>query len=186
MKKLAILISGTGSNMIAINDACEEGIINAEVAVVISNVVSAPGIQYASNNGIPSFVVDHRRISRQSFDEIVSVILSQFNPDYVCLAGFMRILGEDIISRYEGRMINIHPSLLPKYPGLNTHERVLDARDAQHGATVHYVIPELDAGPIIQQVAMPMIYPTTAKETKQRLIRKERQLYVQVMRDLCQ
>jgi phosphoribosylglycinamide formyltransferase-1 len=146
--KLAILISGSGSNLQAFIDAATAGGLPAEIAVVLSNKPEAGGITRARDAGIPAVVVDHRDYAkREVFDEAMVDALAPYQADLVILAGFMRILTPVFISAYRGRLLNIHPSLLPLYPGLNTHQRALDAGDSHAGATVHFVTEELDGGP---------------------------------------
>ncbi|GAA5316421.1 MAG: phosphoribosylglycinamide formyltransferase [Candidatus Pelagadaptatus aseana] len=148
MTKVVVLISGSGSNLQAIIDACKSGQINAEIAAVISNRPNAYGLERAENAGIPALLINHKEFeSREAFDTQLQNTIDGFAPDLVVLAGFMRILTEGFTEHYLGRMLNIHPSLLPKYPGLNTHQRALDAGDGEHGATVHFVTPVLDDGP---------------------------------------
>ena len=148
--RIAALISGRGSNLLAIDDACRDGRLDAEVVLVISNKPDAAGLALAAERGIQTQVVDHQAFSdRQAFDRAVGNALSAASPDWVVLAGFMRVLGAELVARWSGRMLNIHPSLLPRHPGLDTHQRVLDAGDAEHGASVHQVTPELDAGPVV-------------------------------------
>ncbi len=150
--RLAVLISGTGRNLQAILDAIAEGHINADMAVVISNRPDATGLQRAIQSGVATAVVDNRDYAdRAAYDAALASQLDHYQPDLIALAGFMRILTPEFVTRYQGRMFNIHPSLLPKYRGLNTHRRALEAGDKQHGASVHYVTPELDGGPVVLQ-----------------------------------
>lgn len=150
--RLAVLISGQGRNLQAMIDAAAAGHIEAEWAGVVSNRSEAFGLQRAQAAGIPTRVLPHGDYpDRAAFDLALGDALEAMRPDIIVMAGFMRILGGDFVRRFEGRMINIHPSLLPKYRGLNTHQRALDAGDAEHGASVHFVTEELDGGPVIVQ-----------------------------------
>lgn len=152
MKRLAVLISGGGRNLQALIDACADGRIGAQIAVVISNKADAGGLGRASGSGIPHRVIPHQQYgSREEFDAALSSEIDQHQPDIVALAGFMRVLTPGFVRRYAGRLLNIHPSLLPRHPGLKTHERVLAAGERQHGATVHFVTEALDGGPSIIQ-----------------------------------
>lgn len=150
--RLAVLISGRGRNLQAMIDAVGAGHIDADWAVVISNRAEAQGLQRAKAAGIPTMVLAHGDYpDRDAFDQALGDALEVHRPDIIVMAGFMRILGADFVRRFAGRMINIHPSLLPKYRGLNTHQRALDAGDAEHGASVHFVTEELDGGPVAVQ-----------------------------------
>lgn len=152
MKKIVVLISGSGSNLQAIIDKCNINYINAEVICVISNNPNAFGIERAKSAGIKTVVINHKEFqSRELFDAELYRILLEQNADLIVLAGFMRILTEKITNNFFGKIINIHPSLLPKYPGLNTHEQVLKNNDSIHGISIHYVSSELDGGPLIAQ-----------------------------------
>ena len=155
--QLVVLISGNGTNLQAIIDACTASSFPAKVVSVISNEPAAYGLQRARDAGIPTRVIDHRNFGRRTdFDERLKDLIDTFDPGLVILAGFMRILGFDLTKHFLGRMINIHPSLLPDYPGLNTHARVLADGVNEHGASVHFVTPEIDAGPIILQSRIPV------------------------------
>ena len=157
MKRIVILISGRGSNMEAIGQRCRPEGWPAAVAAVIANRPGAGGLAFAAAQGIATAVVDHKaHASREAFDAALAETIDGFAPDLVVLAGFMRILGTDFVRRYEGRMLNIHPSLLPAFPGLHTHQRALDAGCKAVGATVHFVTPELDHGPIVMQSVVPV------------------------------
>ena len=152
MFKIIVLISGNGSNLQAIIDACKSGIINGNVVGVISNEANAFGLERAKKDNIPSKVINHNHYNtREDFDKKLVSTIEIFQPDLIVLAGFMRILSPVMTSAFKDKMINIHPSLLPKYPGLNTHEQVIANNDAEHGVTIHYVSEELDGGPIIAQ-----------------------------------
>ncbi len=150
--RLAVLISGAGRNLQAIIEACQTGALPAEPVVVLSNRPGAGGLRRAAAAGVTTEVVDHTLFgSRAAFDQALAQCLESYRPDLVALAGFMRVLTPDFTRRFQGRMLNIHPSLLPKYRGLHTHRRVLEAGDAWHGASVHFVTEELDGGPVIMQ-----------------------------------
>ena len=151
-KRLVILVSGGGSHLQSFIDGCASGEINATVSAVISNNPDAGGLERAAKAGIPNLAIDHRAFdSREAFDQALSELIDSFSPDLVILAGFMRILTPVFINRFLGKLVNIHPSLLPKYSGLNTHQRAIDAGDKEAGSTVHYVTNELDGGPAILQ-----------------------------------
>ncbi len=157
MKRIVILISGRGSNMEAIVRSCAEQGWSAQVAAVIANRPLAGGLAYAAERGIATAVVDHKlHAERDDFDAELARVIDSFAPDLLVLAGFMRILGAAFVQRYQGRMLNIHPSLLPAFPGLHTHQRALDAGCKAVGATVHFVTPELDHGPIVMQSVVPV------------------------------
>ena len=152
MFKIIVLISGNGSNLQAIIDACKSGIINGKVVAVISNKANAFGLERAKKDNIPSKVINHNNYNtREDFDKKLVSTIEIFQPDLIVLAGFMRILSPVMTSAFKDKMINIHPSLLPKYPGINTHEQVIANNDAEHGVTIHSVSEELDGGPIIAQ-----------------------------------
>ncbi len=155
--RLVILISGSGSNMVAIADAVRSGDIDADIAAVICNRPEAAGLQKARDRDIETVALDHKEFdSRDAFDFALMRKIDDYQPDLVILAGFMRILTADFVRHYQGRMLNIHPSLLPKYQGLNTHQRALEAGDAEHGVTVHFVTEELDGGPNVIQAVVPV------------------------------
>lgn len=178
MKKLVILISGRGSNMEAIVRACAREGWPAEVAAVISNRPGAAGLEFAASHGIATAVVDHRAFDgRDSFDAALAAEIDRFAPDLVVLAGFMRILTPAFVAKYEGRMLNIHPSLLPSFKGIHTHQQALDAGVALHGASVHFVIPELDSGAIVAQAAVPVVAGDDADALAARVLAAEHTLY---------
>jgi phosphoribosylglycinamide formyltransferase 1 len=175
---IAILISGRGSNMQAVINACEQGHLDAQVCVVISNNQDATGLQYAAEAGLPTACIDHRNYnSREDFDQALLDCLLKFQVDLVILAGFMRILTPLFITAFYGKLLNIHPSLLPKYPGLHTHQRALEAGDREAGATVHFVTPELDGGPPIIQARVPVERVDTAETLAARVIVQEHLIY---------
>ncbi|KVQ48724.1 phosphoribosylglycinamide formyltransferase [Burkholderia territorii] len=183
MKKLVILISGRGSNMEAIVRACAQERWPAEVAAVIANRPDAAGLAFAASHGVATAVVDHRSFgSRDSFDAALAAEIDRFAPDLVVLAGFMRILTPEFVRRYEGRLLNIHPSLLPSFKGIHTHQQALDAGVALHGASVHFVIPELDSGAIVAQGAVPVRAGDDAAALAQRVLTVEHVLYPRAVR----
>ncbi|MEF7613351.1 phosphoribosylglycinamide formyltransferase [Aquincola sp. MAHUQ-54] len=183
MKRIVILISGRGSNMQAIVDACAREGWPATVAAVLSNRPDAAGLAFAQARGIATATVDHKSFdSREAFDAALAEAIDGFAPDLVVLAGFMRILGEAFVRRYEGRMLNIHPSLLPAFPGLHTHRRAIEAGCVEAGATVHFVTPELDHGPIVAQVAVPILPGDDEGTLAARVLQEEHRLYPQAVR----
>ena len=191
MRKIAVLISGGGSNLQALIDACAAGEIAGELSLVLSNRPGAAGLQRASAAGIEGAVIDHRDYaSREAFDAELVAALARCNPDLVILAGFMRILTPRFIGPYRGRLLNIHPSLLPHYPGLNTHQRALDAGDRWTGATVHFVTEELDGGPPIVFARVPITAGDTAESLRlsltERVRRREHSIYPLAARRLCE
>jgi len=174
VKNIVILISGRGSNMEAIVGAR----LPAKVAAVISNRADAPGLKFAAQSGIPAQVVDEREFSsRGAFDAALEATIERHSPDLVALAGFMRILGGDFARHYSGRMVNIHPSLLPAFPGLHTHRRALQEGVKLHGCTVHFVTPQVDHGPIIAQAAVPVRAGDTEGTLAARVLRQEHRVY---------
>lgn len=176
--RLAILISGRGSNMQAFIDACDTGVLDARIGVVLSNNPDAAGLQKAAEAGIATACVNHRDYdTREAFDAAMVAALEPHAPDLVILAGFMRILTPVFIAPFAGKLLNIHPSLLPKYPGLHTHQRALDAGDTEAGVTVHYVTPELDGGPPIIQARVPVEAGDTAETLAARVIQQEHVIY---------
>ncbi|WP_419813563.1 phosphoribosylglycinamide formyltransferase [Bacterioplanoides sp.] len=176
--RIVILISGSGSNMVAIADAVTRGDIDAEIAAVVCNKAEAPGVQKAKDRDIETQVINHNEFaSREDFDTALMQQIDQYQPDLVILAGFMRILTPAFVIRYHGRMLNIHPSLLPKYQGLNTHQRVLDAGDEQHGVTVHFVTEELDGGPNVIQAMVPVYDGDDITSLRQRVHTQEHVIY---------
>jgi phosphoribosylglycinamide formyltransferase-1 len=178
MKSIVILISGRGSNMASLIDATVDGSLPARVAAVLSNRPDAPGLETAAARGIPTQVIDHTcHPDRETFDAALAGAIDAWAPELVALAGFMRILGEGFVARYAGRLINIHPSLLPAFPGLHTHQRALDAGVRLHGCTVHFVTPALDHGPIIAQTAVPVLDGDDAVTLAARVLEAEHLLY---------
>jgi phosphoribosylglycinamide formyltransferase-1 len=176
--KIAILISGRGSNMQAFIDAIERADLVAKIAIVVSNKPQAQGLVTAQRQGINTRCIDHREYpDRETFDQALCDCLNVHEVDLVILAGFMRILTPVFIDTFEGRLLNIHPSLLPQYPGLNTHQRALDAGDKEAGVTVHFVTSELDGGPPILQATVPIELGDTADSLAQRVIVLEHRIY---------
>ena len=178
MKNIVILISGRGSNMRAIVQACADEGWDARIAAVVSNRPDALGLAFAEAQGIATAVVDHRAFAlREAFDARLADTLLGFSTDLLVLAGFMRILTPAFVRRFEGRMVNLHPSLLPAFPGLHTHRRVLQAGCKLSGATAHFVTPELDHGPIIAQAVVPVLPGDTEAALAQRVVAAEHVLY---------
>ncbi len=178
MKTIVILISGRGSNMRSLIEACDAQAWDARVAAVISNRPDAAGLEFARERGIATCVVNHRDFAtRALFDAALAQAVARHAPDIVALAGFMRILGSDFVQRFAGRLINIHPSLLPAFTGLHTHRRAIEAGCKLAGATVHFVTSELDHGPIIAQAAVPVLPGDTEELLAQRVLEREHVLY---------
>ena len=184
---IVALISGRGSNLQAIIDAAQTGAIPARIAAVISNEPKAPGLERARQAGIQALALNHRQFSnRAAFEAELQRKIDAFQPDLVILAGFMRILGEPFAKHYLGRMLNIHPSLLPKYRGLDTHARALAAGERWHGASVHFVTPELDGGPVIIQGRVPVLPDDTPDSLAARVLAQEHRIYPQAVRWFCE
>lgn len=174
----AVLISGSGSNLQAFIDASHSGALDARLAVVLSNRADAYGLQRAAEAGIATVSIDHRDFARrEDFDQALLDALAPFAVDLIILAGFMRILTPVFIRAYQGRLLNIHPSLLPKYPGLNTHQRAIDAGDGEAGATVHFVTEELDGGPPILQARVPIENGDDVSALAARVLEQEHRIY---------
>ena len=187
MKRIVILISGRGSNMQAIVEAAAKEHWSAKVAAVISNRPEAPGLKFAIDAGIPTAVIDHRRYAdRAAFDAALSELIDTFSPDLVVLAGFLRILTAGFVTHYQGRMLNIHPSLLPSFPGLATHRQALDAGASVHGATVHFVTPDLDHGPIVAQARVPVLENDTEANLAMRVLEQEHVIYPLAVRSFLE
>jgi phosphoribosylglycinamide formyltransferase 1 len=178
--QLAVLISGRGSNMAAIAHACQAGEINAQVKVVISDRPGVAGLTVAGDLGIEAFTVPWQG-SKEAFEDALSKALDARRPDLVVLAGFMRILSPSFAARYAGRMLNIHPSILPKYVGLHTHRRAIEAKDAEHGASVHFVTEELDGGPVVLQSKVPILLGDTEVTLAARVQATEHVIYPRVV-----
>lgn len=180
MKSIVILVSGRGSNMEAIVRAAIPG---ARIAAVISNRPDAKGLQFAAEQGIATAVVDHKAYAdREAFDAALADTIEAHAPDLVVLAGFMRVLTDGFVRRFEGRLLNIHPSLLPSFPGLHTHRRALEAGVRVHGATVHFVTPALDCGPVVIQAVVPVIAGDDEEHLAARVLVEEHRIYPQAVR----
>ncbi len=187
MKNLVILISGRGSNMEAILRASAAEHWPVKIAAVISNKADASGLQTAATAGIATAVVEHQQYpDRDSFDAALATVIDEYAPDLVVLAGFMRILTPGFVQRYQGRLLNIHPSLLPSFPGLATHRQAIDAGVKFHGATVHFVTPVLDHGPIVEQAVVPVMEDDTEETLAARVLQQEHIIYPRAVRDLLE
>jgi phosphoribosylglycinamide formyltransferase-1 len=183
-KRVAILISGRGSNMVALIEAAKDQAYPAEIALVMSNDPAAEGLKRAANEGIPTSVVDHRKFGkdREGFERALQDELQAHKIELVCLAGFMRLLTSWFVRQWDGRLLNIHPALLPAFKGLDTHARAIAAGATQHGATVHFVVPEMDSGPIIAQAAVPVQSGDTEAALAARVLEVEHRIYPQALR----
>jgi len=185
--RTAILISGRGSNMRSLIAAAADKSFPAEIALVICNVANAEGLQHAANAGIATKVIPHKSFaSREAFDAALDAALTEAGVEIVCLAGFMRILSDWFAKKWQGRLINIHPSLLPAFKGVHVHEQALEAGVRISGCTVHFVVPELDAGPIIAQVAVPVELGDTPETLAARVLMEEHKLYPAALRILAE
>ena len=183
MKNIVILISGRGSNMEAVVHAARNEQWPARIAAVISNKADAKGLEFAARHGIPTAVVANKAFAtREAFDAALQAEIDRFAPDLVVLAGFMRILTPGFVDHYDGRMLNIHPSLLPLFPGLHTHQQALDAGETVHGATVHFVTAELDHGPVVAQASVDVLPGDTEDTLSARVLVQEHQLYPHAIR----
>ena len=182
-KRVAVLISGRGSNMTALIEAAKAKDYPAEIVLVVSNRPEAPGLAYAREAGIATAVIDHRRFrdDREVFERALDAELSAHRVDLVCLAGFMRLLTPWLVARWSGRMLNIHPALLPQFKGLHTHRRALEAGVERHGATVHFVVPETDSGPIVLQDSVPVADSDTEATLAARVLEVEHRIYPQAL-----
>jgi phosphoribosylglycinamide formyltransferase 1 len=181
-KRVAVLISGRGSNMRALVEAARNPAYPAEIVAVISNRADAEGLDFARDNGIRTFVISHKNYdTREAFDRALNQYIQDLNVDLVACAGFMRVMTSAILDDWKGRMLNIHPSLLPAYKGLHTHERVLADGAKEHGATVHFVTSELDGGPIIAQARVPVLKFDTVEALTARVLEVEHPLYVEAL-----
>ena len=175
---VVVLLSGTGSNLQALIDSTRTGESPARIAAVISNRSDAYGLQRARDAGIATRTLDHKAFEgREAFDSALIELIDTFNPKLVVLAGFMRILSADFVRHYAGRLLNIHPSLLPKYKGMHTHQRALDAGDSEHGCSVHFVTEELDGGPLVVQAVVPVESDDSAQTLAQRVHTQEHRIY---------
>lgn len=178
-KRVAILISGGGSNMMSLVEAMESNGFNAEPVLVLANNADAGGIAKARAKGIATEVVDHRpyKGNRAAFEAVLHATITKYQPDIICLAGFMRVLTAGFIDQWQGKMLNIHPSLLPKYTGLHTHQRALDTGDTKAGCSVHVVTAKLDDGPLLAQAEVPIMPDDTAKTLAARVLVEEHIIY---------
>ncbi|BBB30074.1 phosphoribosylglycinamide formyltransferase [Neptunomonas japonica] len=186
LKRIVVLISGSGSNLQAIMDAIESGRIHGQIVQVISNKTDAYGLVRAANAGIPTTCIDHKTFaSREAFDDEVRRCIDINQADLIILAGFMRILSARFVQHFSGRMLNIHPSLLPKYKGLHTHQRALAANDLEHGCTVHYVTEELDGGPLLIQAVVPILQNDDENSLQSRVHTREHAAYPLAVEWIC-
>lgn len=180
------MISGSGSNLQALIDACESGLIDGRISAVISNKADAYGLIRAENANIPTHTLSHKSFAnREDYDTELAKLIESHQPDLVVLAGFMRILTAGFVQKFVGKMLNIHPSLLPKYQGLNTHQRALDSGDKEHGVSVHFVTEELDGGPVVCQASISITADDTADTLAQRIHNKEHIIYPLVVDWFC-
>ena len=187
MIRILVLISGNGSNLQAILDHCASGKISGDVVGVISNRADAYGLVRASDAGVATAtLIQQQFASRAEYDAALLALMADYQPDLVVLAGFMRILSGDLVRHFAGKMINIHPSLLPKYQGLHTHQRAIDAGECEHGASVHFVTEELDGGPVILQGRVPIFAGDDADEVAARVQVQEHSLYPLVVQWFCE
>lgn len=181
-KRLVVLISGSGSNLQALIDACDSKALNAEIVAVFSNKADAYGLLRAQQAGIPALSLSPAEFpSRDDFDAALQSQIDKFQPDLIILAGYMRILTPAFVRHYHGKMLNIHPSLLPKYPGLHTHRKALENGDAEHGTSVHFVTEELDGGPVILQARIAVLPDDTEDTLTTRIQQEEHRIYPQVV-----
>ena len=184
--RLVILVSGSGSNMQAVVQSCQQGLIPASVVAVISNRPHVAALEKATAAEVAIQVIDHTEFpDRAAFDDALDAALQALTPDYVVLAGFMRILGDAFVQRWAGRLINIHPSLLPLYPGLDTHARALADGCREHGASVHFVTAQLDGGPVILQARVPVLPDDNAEQLAERVLSQEHLILPQALNWLC-
>ncbi|MGI9887791.1 phosphoribosylglycinamide formyltransferase [Vibrio chagasii] len=180
-KNIVVLVSGSGSNLQAILDACDSNMIDASVKAVFSNKAEAFGLERAKNAGVDARSVNPKDFgSREEFDHELMIQIDAYQPDLIVLAGYMRILSSGFVRHYAGKMVNIHPSLLPKYPGLHTHQRAIDAKDKEHGTSVHFVTEELDGGPVILQAKVPVFEDDDAELLAGRVLTQEHAIYPMV------
>lgn len=186
-KKVGVLVSGRGSNLQALLDAAADPAFPAEIALVISNIADVYALERAAKAGVPTMVIPHKGFaSREDFDAAMDAALRAAGVDIVCLAGFMRLLTKGFVEGWAGRMINIHPSLLPSFKGLHTHERAIEAGVKLHGCTVHLVTPELDDGPILVQAAVPVLAGDSADDLAGRVLEQEHRAYPLALRLLAE
>lgn len=184
--RVAVLISGTGTNMAALLYASRARSCPYEIVLVASNNPGAPGLTLAAAEGVPTFALAHKGMARAEHDAAMDAAIRNAGAEYVALAGYMRILSDGFVASWTGRMVNIHPSLLPLYPGLHTHQRALDAADSHGGCSVHIVTPVLDEGPLLGQTAVAILPGDTAESLAARVLIAEHQLYPRCLADLVQ
>jgi len=185
--RIVVLISGSGTNLQAIINACKAPDYPANVVGVVSNKVEAYGLTRAKNEDVITVALSHKDFaSRESYDQALIAEIDKLSPDVIVLAGFMRILTPAFVQYYQGKLVNIHPSLLPKYQGLNTHQRAIDAGDKEHGVSVHFVTEELDGGPVILQAKVPIFDGDTSDDLAARIHEQEYRIYPLVIKWLCQ
>jgi phosphoribosylglycinamide formyltransferase-1 len=183
--RVVILISGRGSNMMSIVHAVNNNLLPIKIAAVISNRPDAVGIEFAQQADIDTAIIDHKTFeSRQDFDTAMAIKIDSYKPDLVILAGFMRILTTEFVEHYADKLINIHPALLPKFKGMHTHQRAIDAGETEHGASVHFVTAELDAGPVILQARVAVLSTDTAETLADRVLEQEHKLYPEAIHKL--
>jgi phosphoribosylglycinamide formyltransferase-1 len=183
-KRVAVLISGRGSNMVALIEAAQAQNYPAEIVLVLSNTPNAAGLERARQSGIETAVIDHRLFvgDREAFERALDAELRAHRIDLICLAGFMRLLTPWFVKQWSGRLLNIHPALLPLFKGLHTHRRAIEARVERHGATVHFVVPEMDSGPIIAQDSVPVLAGDTEETLAARVLEVEHRIYPHALR----
>lgn len=185
--RMVVLISGSGTNLQSIIDAVKTEKINGTIVAVISNKAGVQGLERAKKENIPALTLTHQQFTdREQFDQVLMQKIDNYKPDLIILAGFMRILTKAFVQHYRGKMINIHPSLLPKYQGLHTHKRVLEAGDKQHGCSIHFVTEELDGGPVIAQSSVEIQADDTEQTLMDAVQKLEHKLYPQVIKDFCE
>lgn len=184
---IVVLISGRGSNLQSIIDEQKKGQLDITIDAVISNVPDVPGLQRAKKAGIDIHVINHKDFAnRKAFDQSLQDCIDRYHPQLVVLAGFMRVLSPAFVAHYQGKLINIHPALLPKFPGLNTHLRAIEAGEEKHGVSVHFVTSEVDGGPVIAQAKVAIKAGDTADTLAARVLEQEHQLYPEVLRWFCE
>lgn len=182
-KRIGVLLSGGGTNLQALINACRDGNFPARIAVVISNHPKAYGLKRAQQNNLPTVVVEQNHyLNREHFDQALREVLDHAGVDLICLAGFMRILSSSFVQHYQGRLLNIHPSLLPAFPGLNVHQKALDAGVRFSGATVHFVDEGVDTGPIVIQAVVPVLQDDNAEHLAKRILKQEHRIYPMAVR----
>jgi len=186
-KRVGILISGRGSNMASLIDAAQAKDYPAEIALVVSNRPDAKGLEIAKAKGIATAIIDHTKFpSREAFDNALQEKLAAAKIEFLCLAGFMRVLTDHFVKSWHGRILNVHPSLLPDFKGVDTHKRVLEAGVKTHGATVHFVVPELDSGPIVMQAEVPVLAGDDEKRLAARVLQAEHKIYPAALKLLAE